>query len=294
MALGDVAQGTGRTQIAHRGTLDMVQDIVGHGHEGVFLAIHLAVFLNEGQTVYIGIDHDTQVVTALGNLAHDAAEVFLQRLGVVGEISGGLAIEHGILYAQSVEQTGQDDATHRVDSVDSHTEAGIADSLAVNELESQHTVDMALVETVVAGIMAQMVYIGIVESLGLGYGEHLGTVGSGKEFALGIEELQGVPLARVVAGGDDDTTIGAAHAHCQFGSGCGGQTDINDIEAHTHEGTANDAIDHRARDAGVTAYYYLVGLLGLANECGIGCGKLYDVQRVESVAGVTAYGATNT
>ena len=92
---------------------------------------------------------------------------------VVGEITGGLAIEHGILYAQSVEQTGQDDATHRVDSVDSHTEVGIADSLAVNELESQHTVDMALVETVVAGVMAQMVYVGIVESLGLGYGEHV-------------------------------------------------------------------------------------------------------------------------
>ena len=73
MALGDIAQGTGRTQIAHRGTLDMVQDIIGHGHEGVFLTIHLAVFLNEGQTVYIGVDHDTQVVTALGNLAHDAA-----------------------------------------------------------------------------------------------------------------------------------------------------------------------------------------------------------------------------
>ena len=39
----------------------MGQHIIGHGDQGILFAEHGSIFADEGQTVHIGIDHNTQI-----------------------------------------------------------------------------------------------------------------------------------------------------------------------------------------------------------------------------------------
>lgn len=63
---------------------------------------------------------------------------------------------------------------------------------------------MTLVITVVKCISAKMVNIGIIEILSLGNLQHGLSVGSGKELSLVVKQLQGVPMAGIVTGRDDN------------------------------------------------------------------------------------------
>ena len=65
MTLGDIAQRTRRRQVANSSARGVGEHIVGHGDEGVLLTEHLAVFLNECQTVNIGVDDDTHIIATL-------------------------------------------------------------------------------------------------------------------------------------------------------------------------------------------------------------------------------------
>lgn len=85
---------------------------------------------------------------------------------------------------------------------------------------------MAVVETVVLAVSAYMIDISIVEVLLLRHGEHGVAVGLGEELALVVEQLERVPLARVVAGGDDDATCSMTHTYGQFGGRGRGKPDI--------------------------------------------------------------------
>ena len=72
------------------------------------------------------------------------------------EIAGRFAIErlHG-LYTQRSQQLGQDDATHRVDRIECHTEAGAAYGIHIHQLQREDTVDVFLVISGVRTIAAQ-------------------------------------------------------------------------------------------------------------------------------------------
>ena len=77
----------------------MVEYVVGNADESVFLAIHLAVLLYEGQAVNVGVNHYSKVVAAIGHFRHYATEVFLQWLRVVGEVAVRSAVKELILNA---------------------------------------------------------------------------------------------------------------------------------------------------------------------------------------------------
>ena len=72
---------------------------------------------------------------------------------------------------------------------------------------------------VVFGVMAESIDIGIVEVFGFGNLQHLVAFSGVEEFALLVEEFEGVPMTGVVAGGDDDAATGAFHRYRNFGGG---------------------------------------------------------------------------
>ena len=98
-----------------------------------------------------------------------------------------------------------------------------------------------------------------------------------------------------MACGDDDAAAGFFHGDCYFCGGCGGKSDVDDVETHAHECAADDVLYHWARDACVSADYNLValGCCGAADECGICRCELHDVERIERIAGSAAYGASD-
>ena len=81
-------------------------------------------------------------------------------------------------------------------------------------------------------------------------------ISGGDELALLVEEFQGVPVFRVMAGGDDDARAGIFHRHRHLNGGRGRKPQVHDLDAQPHEGRSDQLADHRARDAAVAADDY--------------------------------------
>ena len=291
MLLGNVAQSTCGREVAYGVARCVRQNIFGYANECVLLAEHLAVLADKCKTVYVWVDNNTEVVLASLHLVHDASEVLLQWLWVVCEVAVRCVVEYSVFYAESLEQSREDNSANAVDSVDTNLELGVLDSLYVGKLKVENALDMTLVHRAVACIRSEVVYISIVEVFLLGYFEHLVAILLSEEFALAVEQLQCVPLAWVVACGDDDATESACPAYSKLCSRSGSEVDVDNIKAHTHKCTANDVAHHVARDACVATYNDLAASLCLSvalHECSISCCKLNDVKRVESVARLSA------
>ena len=146
---------------------------------------------------------------------------------------------------------------------------------------------MPVVSLVTVDIVSQCVYLGILKILSLSQLQHLSTIGSRKELSLTVEQFQRVPLAWVMAGGDDYAAIGAERADCEFGSRRGSQSDIHYVKAHSHQGATDDAVNHHTRYACVTTYDDSRTVLVKARissvttiatyERSVCCCKLYDI-----------------
>ena len=295
MLLSNVAQGTCGTQVRHRGTLHVVENVIGHRYQRVLLSIHLSVLLDECQAVHIGVDHHAEVVTALGASVHDAAEVLGDGLRIVCEVAIGLTIEEGSLHAERLEQVGQDLATHRVDRVDDHLEVSLLDGLHIHKLQGEHRVDVALVERVVLRVMAEAVNVSILKILSCSDVEHLVAVVLRQELTLLVEQLERIPVAGVVAGGDDDTTCSTTPLHGELCGRRSGQADVHHIVANTHERTTDHVLHHLTRDTCVASNHDLVAcrLAATADEGGVSRCKLHNVKRVQSVARTASDGTTD-
>ena len=299
MTLCDVAQGTGRAQIRNGVALVVSQHVVGHRDQRVFLTEHAAVLADESQTVDIGVNDDAEVKTLLRradrvfigtHLVHDALQILLQGLGVVGELSCALAVQNLVVDAQCLEQLGQDDAANGVDGVGTDAELAGLDSLDISQTEVEHRLHMTLVHGVVPHDAAQLLDGCIVEVLSLSNAQHLCAVGSRQELAIAVEQLQGVPLRGVMRCGDDDAAVGLVPAYGQLCGRCRGQPDVDDFVAHADECAADDVAHHGSADTSVASDDNLLA----TDECGVGRCKLHDVQRIERVARLSADGTTNT
>ena len=132
MFLGDVAQSTRRTQVGNRVSRRMAQHIIGHRDKRILLAKHLTVFTNEGQTVNIGVHNDAKIVATLADFGHNSAQILLQRLRIMGKIACGFTVQEGIFHAQSLQQLGQNDASDRVNRINSHLEMRFLDGLYID------------------------------------------------------------------------------------------------------------------------------------------------------------------
>ena len=166
------------------------------------------------------------------------------------------------------EQLRQDHAANRVHGVECNTELASLDCLNIHERKVFHQIDVLLVVAVVLTVLAEVIYIGILEVFSSGDAQHFSTFSSIQEFAVAVQQLQGVPLTGIVRSGQDNTATSAFHRHGQLCGRGGGKTDVHDIEAHAHERTANNVLHHLARDTCIASNDNLVGadFVGLADQ----------------------------
>ena len=295
--LGHVAQGTRGAQVRHGVARRVLQHVVGTGDERILLAIHAPVLTDDGKAVDVGVDGKGDVVLALAHEVHEGRQVLLERLGIMAEIARRIGIKPRHLRdAQLPQQFWQDDATHGVDRIDGHAEVGGTDGVDVDESQVFHQVDMALIVVEILRIIAQMVDVGIVEVALVGQAHHLGCLFGGQELALLVEELQGVPLAGVVAGGDDDAAAGFLHRHGKLRRGRRGQPDVENVEAHAEQRTAHHVRYHFTGDTGITAHDYLarIALFHAVAQGGVCRHRFDDVERIEGVSRLTSDGAAKS
>ena len=217
----------------------------------------------------------------------------------MGEVTRRLAVERDALHAEALQQARHDDAAHGIDGVEHHREAGLADGLGIHGLQGQDGVDVLVGEIMLLDA-AQRIDFGEVEFAALREVQDGLALGRGQELAPLIEELEGVPLARVVAGSQDDAAVRLREHHGQFGRGRRGETAADDVHAAGDEGAADELLDHRAADAGVAAdddfiFVAAVGRgLALLQTGTVCIGEFDDVDGGERLAGGATDGAADT
>ena len=97
------------------------------------------------------------------------------------------------------------------------------------------------------GDFAQVIYFCEIEVFGFSDSQYLFSLEVIEELAFLVEEFECVPLLGIVASSEDNSTRCLEACNCEFGSRCGGKSDIDDIVAHTYECAANELVHHFAR-----------------------------------------------
>ena len=224
----------------------------------------------------------------------EAGEVLRQRLGVVGEVAVGSAVEQYAAHPELLQQTRHDERAHGVDGVHDHGEPCLAHGVGVDGLECEHRVDVLVGEVVVLNV-SELVDGDEVEIAAVGYLQYLIAFGRGKELPLGVQQLQRVPLAGVVAGGDDDSAVGSGEAHRKFGGGGRRKPASDHVEAAGYQSAADQLLHHRAADARVPAHDDLEAAAfrsGVpAQALAVCVCELDYIHRRESFAAGPAYGS---
>ena len=257
------------------------EDVVGHSHQRVLLDEHRAVLADQCQPVDIGIHDDPQVGLLAADHPGYFGQVLRQRLGVVGEFARGVAVQLHDLAPQSSQQFGHHDAAHRIHGVHNDLVAARTDGLGIDQRERQHLRDVPFVERFARKDAPDAVDGGVFVILLFRHRKHLFPLGIAEEFPVGVEQLQGVPLAGVVRGGDDDAAVGLVRDDGHLDPRRGAQADVYHIRTARQQGAFDQVGDHLARNPGVAAddYGKFFARLTAGGQTGVGRGELHHVGR---------------
>ena len=156
-----------------------------------------------------------------------------------------------------------------------------ADRLHVDQRQRQHLLDVALVVRLARNDVTDAVDFGIGEILLLGHRKHTLALGVAQKLTLAVEQLQGVPLARVVRCGDDDAAVGLVRDDGHLDPRRGAQADVYHIRTARQQGAFDQVGDHLARNPGVAADNYgkFFARIAAGGETGVGRGELHHVGR---------------
>ena len=113
---------------------------------------------------------------------------------------------------------------------------------------------MTAVVCLVAVDIAQLGDGGKHDLVGIGYAEHLLTLGIVEKLSARVEQLQSVPLHGVVACREDDTSGRALAGHSDLRGGGRGEADVHHIKTHGCECAAHEALHHLARETRVAPH----------------------------------------
>ena len=206
----------------------------------------------------------------------------------MSEIACRLCVQHLVFYAEGIQQLRQDDATDRIDGIDTNLEMGILDGFNIYQLQTKDILYMPVVSLITVDVMTKCIDVGIFKVCLFGDVQHLRTIGSSQKLSFAVQQFQRIPLTRIVTCRYDDAAIGTQRAYRQLSRRRRSQSDVDDIVTHSHECAADHIIDHHTRDAGVAPHdnrrtmvvkSSLLTMTAIATDKrSIGGSKLHDVK----------------
>ena len=116
----------------------------------------------------------------------------------MGEVACAGTVEYMVIHFESLEEFRQDDASHTVDSIHTDAELAALDGVEISKLQLKHAVNMTQVKREVFTILSQLVDFSIVEIFAGCDVEYFSSISCGQEFALAIEQFQGIPLTGIM------------------------------------------------------------------------------------------------
>ena len=231
----------------------MREHVIGHRDERILLAEHRTVLADQSQPVHVRIDHHAQIGSLGGDPCRDIGQVLGDRPGRMGEPPVGRAVHLDHLAPQFPEQYGHHDSSHRVDRIDDDAEPGPANRLTVDQRQGQHAVDMFAVVTAAKDDMPQRVHPGVIVGVVRRNSQHPFALGVAEELAARSEQLQRIPLPGIVAGRQNNPSVGSFARHGYLDRRRRGQPDIDHVDPAAAQRTRHDRGGHLARQASVAS-----------------------------------------
>ncbi|OPZ99954.1 MAG: hypothetical protein BWY72_00064 [Bacteroidetes bacterium ADurb.Bin416] len=116
-----------------------------------------------------------------------------------------------------------------------------------------------------------------------------------QKFSAFIQQLKRIPLSRIMAGREYDTSIGAQFGDSQLSGRRRGHTDINHIESHAHQRSGHELKNHVTRNTGIAPDNNPMTLFGggLAGPYCISGREFHDIKGAQAFTGSAAYGPSN-
>ena len=246
--LGRVAHHLRRGEGGHHGAAPAAgHDLHGQG-QGEVLPQGASILADEGDAVGVGIDGEAGVAAVIPHRAAEIGQVLRHRLRLVGEAAVGLGVDEAGLDAQGVQQAGQEEGPGAVAGVDGGAQAGPPDQVGVDDLQDPfeekplHLVAPDPLEAPPGGAALVPSMVGRL---------HLAGAFGVEEDPVPADQLEAVPLGRVVAGGEDDGAVGGQLEDHQLGGGGGAGAEVEDGAAGLLQGLGGGAGEGLARGARV-------------------------------------------
>ena len=148
-----------------------------------------------------------------------------------------LAVEFNyVVYAEFLQKLWQHDSANRVHAVDNDLEIGSLYCIEIEDFHLQNHVDVAVFVVGNLGFLAKVVDVVISKVFRFGNCKHVLAFLVGEEFAVAVEELQGVPLLGVVACRDDDSAGSLFQDNSHFSGRRGCHTYIYNFKTKRYQG----------------------------------------------------------
>ena len=141
--------------------------------------------------------------------------------------------------------------------------------------------------------LSEVIHLCECEVLSLSACKHRCTLCRIKELTLLVEELEGVPLLRVMRSCKDDTSVSLFENHSHLCRRSRAESSLHNVNAASDQCSAHKVLDHVAGKTCVLTYNDLIALSrrlwsALAHLLAISVSELYNVKRRESLARCTA------
>ena len=147
---------------------------------------------------------------------------------------------------------------------------------------------------VVSAVATELADFCILIVLFLNNFQHFRPVGGRDKFAVCVEQLQGIPLHRVVRSSEDDAAVGFVLDDGHLNGGGGRKTKVNHIHSKRLQRTASQFIDNFTRNTGIApndnGERFFFAVFQQSDEGG---NKLHHIERGEVVACFPADGSAN-
>ena len=115
--------------------------------------------------------------------------------------------------------------------------------------------DVLVKPRVVLGGGARVVHVGVGHAFA-GQGQDAVARSSRQKLALGVQQLEGVPLLGVVGRRQNEAAVGVQTRHRELHGRGRAQAQVDDVDAGRIQGSANNVADPRPRNAGVTPHHH--------------------------------------
>ena len=115
--------------------------------------------------------------------------------------------------------------------------------------------------------------------IAVGQRQYFGTIGSTQKFAFVVQQLESIPVFRVVAGSEDDATTGFFQRNGYLYSRGGTQAEVHHIDTDTLQGAANKTIHHLTADTCISSHHHHTIACFFNDPAPESCGKPYDICR---------------